>query len=383
MDSASQSGYTCGMAPLRDPVAVACSAAGIEQRRRACAPSSPVRVGLLVNASAGQLKASGQRSALQAVVAAQPAGSCFVEATPDLASVRRALAHLLAVQGCNVLAVAGGDGTLHHAVNTLAGLDADAHHQTGESPPWPRWLVLSGGTLNIVARTLGSHGEPAKRLQQFLTDFSGVRLSRLPARRVPLLAAGWQGRTPTLGFVFGSEVAFHAIALYARFGAGYSGLLRFLLEFSRGALVGSDLWQQEGWKLGPYTGPLAVDGEQIGPYTGIVAATVDLTLAVAAARTIRRQLLQPGMSVRLVQETEATRLITLLPAMMRDTPARGLRDWPSAQQMRLQGPFTLDGELYPLPSQAPAHTPLIVGMDERRLQAVPGEWARADEPGVL
>lgn len=367
------------MPALRDPLLLAASPEGIAARSAAASASAPVKVGLLINGAAGQMRARAQRAALERVAASAGPDACVCLATPDLASVRRALAELLVVHQCNVLATAGGDGTLHHAVNALAALDAGI----GAPQPWPRWLVLSGGTLNIVARTLGSHGNPAQRLQAFLRDFAGVRLSRLPARRVSLLAAGWQGDAERLGFVFGSEVAFHAIALYTRFGSGYLGLARFLAEFARGATVGSVLWQAEGWKLGPYPGPLWVDDTQLGPYTGAVASTVDLTLAVAAVRTIRRQLLQPGMSVRVVEETDLQRLLTLLPAMMRDQPAPGLRDWPSAHQLQLTGPFTLDGELYPLPGTRVAHEPLTVRVADQRLHAVPGEWERAEEPGLL
>lgn len=325
------------------------------------------------------MRARAQRAALERVASRNGGSDCVCIATPDLASVRRALAELLVVHRCNVLATAGGDGTLHHAVNALSALDASQP----ETQLWPRWLVLSGGTLNIVARTLGSHGSPAKRLAAFLNDFAGVRLSRLPVRRVSLLSAAWQGEAQRLGFVFGSEAAFHAIALYTRFGSGYLGLARFLAEFARGATVGSALWRAEGWKLGPYLGPLHIDGTAITPYTGAVASTVDLTLAIAAVRTIRRQLLQPGMSVRVVEETDLQRLVGLLPAMMRDQPAVGLRDWPVAQQLQLTGPFTLDGELYPLPGTLGAHVPLTVRVADQRLHAVPGEWARADEPGLL
>jgi hypothetical protein len=345
----------------------------VEQRRQACLPSASVRVGLLVNGRARRLQASGVRERLAALM---PEPAAVVE-TPDLASVRRAVAELVAVQGVNVLAVAGGDGTVHHVVNALAQLTFDSQAATGLMAPLPRLLILNGGTLNIVGRTVAIHGPPERTLRDFLTYFAGAPLSRVPARRLPLLEAGWLGQTPRFGFVFGSEVTFHALALYARFGAGYVGLSRFLAEFARGVLWNSELWQREQWKLGPYR-DLQVDRLDVPQYTGVVASTVDLTLAIAAVRSIRRPLHRPGFAVRVVEETQPRRLVALMPALMREGPAPGIRDLPEAHELRLAGPYTLDGECFSEPALAADQLPLRVTASDVRLYAVPGEWAATE-----
>lgn len=361
-----------------DPVRLALSAAGVDLRARACAPSAKVRVGLLLNPKARRLRRTSDRANLAHLLGDRDA---WVE-TPDLASLRRALAFLLCVRGANVLAVAGGDGTVHHVVNVLIGLSREAEDATGVRPPLPRLLILNGGTLNIVGRTVAIHGTPHATLRRFLRYFDGAPLSRVPARRLPLLDVRWgQGpetgiraaQPPRLGFVFGSEAPFHALELYARFGAGYVGLSRFLAEFARGVVFGSDLWRQERWKLGPYEHRLAIDDLEIHRYTGVVASTVDLTLAIGAARTIRRALHQPGFAVRVVEESDPLRLVRLLPTLMSERPGPGVRDVAEAHRLELFGPYTLDGECFSEPALSSERLPLTVVASPERLHAVPGE----------
>lgn len=364
---------SAGMPADSDPVRLALSAAGVALRARACAPSAKVRAGLLLNPKARRLRRPGDRADLAHLLGDRDA---WVE-TQDLASLRRALAQLLCVHGANVLAVAGGDGTVHHVVNALVGLTREAEAVTGERPPLPRLLILNGGTLNIVGRTVAIHGTPRYTLRRFLRYFEGAPLSRVPARRLPLLDVRWGeagGPHPSrLGFVFGSEAPFHALELYARFGAGYVGLSRFLTEFARGVVLGSDLWRQERWKLGPYRHRLAIDDVEVHEYTGVVASTVDLTLAVGAARTIRRALHQPGFAVRLVEETDPFRLVRLLPTLMSERAGPGVRDFAEAHRLELFGPYTLDGECFSEPAVASERLPLTVVASTERLHAVPGE----------
>jgi len=344
-------------------------------RVRWCAaqqPSAPVRVGLLINPRAGRAQAARLRDRLVAGLPAPHAARL----TSDLGSLRRDLAALMGPTGANVLAVAGGDGTVHHVVNALVALRRTLFG--GEDVPMPRLLLLNGGTLNIVGRTCAIHGPPPDTLARFLRYFDGARLSRVPARRLSLLEVCWEcdgvPTPPRLGFVFGSEVAYHAIELYERFGAGYGGLARFVAEVARGALTGGDLWRREGWKLGPYAVPVDVDGRVFATSTGVAASTVDLTLAIGAARSIRRQLYQPGFSVRLVEAATPIALVRRIPALMSDRGGAGIVDLPSAFSLRTAGPYTLDGELFHQPDVGVERVPLFVRLASERLQAVPGEW---------
>lgn len=356
-------------ASVDDPVGFSLSDAGVLCRAEACRPGAEVRVGLLLNPRARRLARRGRRDRLQRLLPEQGA----VVETRDLGSVRRAIAMLLCQRRANVLAVAGGDGTLHHAVNALLELSREAAAHTGQEVPMPRILILNGGTLNIVGRTVAVHGPPEYTLRRFLRYFQGAPLSRVPARRLPLLAVRWGDAAPRHGFVFGSETLYHAIELYMRFGAGYAGLSRFLAELARGVTLGSDLWERERWKLAPHPHTLQVDGHRYAPYTAVAASTVDLTLAVAAVRAIRRPLLAPGFHAKVVLESEPARLVRLIPAIMTEGRGEGLVDHPNATRLSLFGPYTLDGECFHEPALAPDRLPLTVEEARMRLHAVPGE----------
>ncbi len=345
-----------------DPIQEAVSAEGLARRVAACQPDATVRLAVIANPRARRLQRAGKRLALASLV-----GAPLYAETRDLASLHRAVARLVAEQGANVLAIAGGDGSLHHAVNALWQLAQQTQRVTGELPPWPRILILNGGTLNIVGRSVAIHGPPEETLRQFLGDFGQGPLSRVPVRPVPMLQVRWQDEAPRLGFVFGSALAYHALDLYARFGAGYLGLSRFLLEFGRGALFGSALWRQEAWKLGPYA-DLEIDGRRWPSYAGVAAVTADLTLAIGAVRAIRRPLGAPGFAVRVVEETQPRKLVHLLPALMSERGGPGLVDLPVVHRMRLSGPYTLDGECFHAPAP---HAPLLVERFPAALPVVP------------
>ena len=349
----------------QDPVQLAVSQEGLERRLQACSADAPVRLAVIANPRARRLQRSGWRAALAGLV-----GATQYAETRDLASLHRAIAHQVAENGANVLAIAGGDGSLHHAVNALWQLAQETEDKTGVAPPWPRVLILNGGTLNIVGRSVAIHGPPEQTLRQFLGRCGGGPLSRVAVRPVPMLQVRWQGEASRLGFVFGSALAYHALELYSRFGAGYLGLSRFLVEFSRGALFGSKLWREEAWKLGPYA-DLTVDGRHWHEYGGVAAATADLTLAIGAVRAIRRPLGAPGFAVRVVEETVPRKLVGLLPSLMSERGGAGVVDLPVAHHMRLSGPYTLDGECFHEPAP---HVPLLVERFATALPVVlPGE----------
>lgn len=352
-----------------DPIRLAMSAEGIGRRVAACRPHATVRVGLLLNPRARRIASRGQRERLRRLLGERDA----IEQPDDLASLRRAIARLLCVRRANVLAIAGGDGTLHHAVNALLELTREAAVATGVAAAMPRILILNGGTLNIVGRTVAIHGQPHHTLARFLRYFDGAPLSRVPARRLPMMAVRWGDSPPRHGFVFGSETVYHAMELYMRFGAGYGGLSRFLLELGRGVLVGSELWRREQWKLAPHHEDLLIDGGCYNPYVAVAASTVDLTLAIAAVRAIRRPLLAPGFHAKVVVEQRPRHLLRMLPSVMTERVPQGLIDIPNAATMRLVGPYTLDGELFNEPALAARRLPLSVEIAAERLHAVPGE----------
>ncbi len=328
-----------------DPVAHLLSEAGAATRRAALADGAPVRLGVLANGRADRGRMARESATL--------AGPWPLRCTADLVGLRRAVAELLAVEGVNVLALAGGDGTVHHTCNVLAALDAEAAAR-GLAAPRPRLLLLRGGTMNILARATGHQVRPERSLQRFVSDHAGAPLAALPSRPLDSLTVRGGGGLRH-GFVFGSEVVYHALTLYEQFGAGYPGLLRFLGELIRGAAIGSPLFERERWRLGPFGLPLQVEAASprvahFDRYTAVVAVTANLSLATGVVAAIRRAPGASGFHARVVDASDVGALVRMLPALLGGGSHPGVSDFPEATGLRLHGPYTLDGERFDDPT---------------------------------
>ena len=116
--------------PARDPIQQAISRAGASIRAEACRATAKVSVGLILNPRARRLRSARARRQLLRQLPADA-----VRQTRDLASLRRALASLVGGSGVNVLAIAGGDGTVHHTINALLELTEETAALSGITPP--------------------------------------------------------------------------------------------------------------------------------------------------------------------------------------------------------------------------------------------------------
>lgn len=309
----------------------------------ACEPGAPVRLGLLLNPNARALRKAEAVRALR-----ESAGGAQVAVTGSAGEVAGAVERMVR-SGVNVLAVAGGDGALHFALQGLIRPEAR----------WPgRLLVLPGGTLNIVARELGSGAQAAGALGAFVRRWQGSTFGALPTRRVPVLRVESEEVGVRHGFIFGSESVKNSLELYDQFGGGYEGLSRFLFEVGRGYLLNTPLWQQEKWRLDPPPFGLRVDepgrSRTVPAYSAAIASTIDLAIGSGVVRTLRRKPGASGFFARIITETRTGPLIRMIPSLMRERPIDTVVDAPEAGSMHLHGAFTLDGECFGLSARAPA-----------------------------
>lgn len=246
--------------------------------------------------------------------------------------------------GVNVLAVAGGDGTLHHTINALARL--------GGGAPWPgTLLVLRGGTLNIISRTLGPTLDPAEALRAFVLERAreGAVVGELATRRVPLLSIDHGELGRRFGFVFGTEMVKNALEMYDQFGGGYSGLSRFMFEVARGFAFRGELWQKERWRLDPPATGVSADEAtrtlDAPTYAAAIACSVDLVIN-GGVRAVRRAPGARGFYARVITETRTTQLLKMIPSLMSEGKPAGVVDLPEASRLAVRGSYTVDGECF-------------------------------------
>ncbi len=305
-------------------------------------PDAPVRIAMVANPNARQVRARTEARVRE--LAALSGGAPVVTSSDPAESAARTRSLLRT--GVNVLAVAGGDGTLHHTLQTLR--------------DWPGVLLpVPDGTLNIVSRAAAADPEGA------LARLSGRTFGEVRAREVPTLEVHHPHIGVRRGFVFGSEMVRSALELYDRFGGGYGGLSRFLMEVGRGYLFKTRLWHEESWRLTPPVHGCAVDGEEFSRYSAIVATTCELAIGGGRVRALSPRL-DGGFSLRVVTETRLGALLSLIPTLMREGEASGVAERHGVQTLRLEGAFTLDGELYGTSSREGASgSPLTVSAGPR------------------
>ncbi|HEX2796824.1 MAG TPA: diacylglycerol kinase family protein, partial [Immundisolibacter sp.] len=130
--------------------------------------AEPASVGVISN-PASRHNARGGLAAIEAVLAGHPAAIPHrLAQTPD--QIEAALAQLAAA-GATCVVLSGGDGTVQAALTTLSLRSPFA------SPP--TLLVLAGGTTNMSAYDLGSHGRPARLLRRLLAGRLAVTRRRV------------------------------------------------------------------------------------------------------------------------------------------------------------------------------------------------------------
>jgi hypothetical protein len=139
--------------------------------------AEPASIGVISN-PASRHNARGGLAAIEAVLAAHPAMPHRLAQTPE--QIEAALAELAAA-GASCVVLNGGDGTVQAALTTLSVRSPFAST--------PTLLVLAGGTTNMSAYDLGSHGRPARLLGRLLAG------ELAPARRRVLCVREADGTT--------------------------------------------------------------------------------------------------------------------------------------------------------------------------------------------
>ena len=158
-------------------------------------------------------------------------------------------------EGVDVIAINGGDGTVHHVISALI------RHWSG--PTLPKVALLPGGTNNTIARGLGIRGRPEPILARYL----GLNAHETTTRRTLAI----DGRH---GFLFSNGLFARYLELYD---AGPPSMARAAWVLAKAvfsALVGGALARH-------LTAPMHVEVEVDGviwpslPWMTLPAGTVD------------------------------------------------------------------------------------------------------------
>lgn len=159
-----------------------------------------------------------------------------------------------------IIAIHGGDGSLHQAVRALVRAFGDK--------PLPPMAILPGGTMNVIAASLGL-GAPAELfLAELAEDQASGRAPELVARRCLRVGESY-------GFIFGNGLIANFLEEYYGPGDGY-GPSRALWILARTFLSAMVFGKYARRIFRRFFGKIWVDEEPL-PWrslTGLAAATV-------------------------------------------------------------------------------------------------------------
>jgi diacylglycerol kinase family enzyme len=171
------------------------------------------------------------------------------------------LAGELAAAPPAAIAIHGGDGTLHKTLSALI----RAFSRTGTA--LPTIAILPGGTMNVVASSLGILGRPESILDQLI-------LAVRAGRPLLTLARHCLKVDHAFGFVFGNGLMANFLEeYYAKEQYGSRRALRILAHTFTSGLIGGDYAHKI---FRPFEGTVVLDGQAL-PFrrlTGVGAATV-------------------------------------------------------------------------------------------------------------
>lgn len=210
-------------------------------------------------------------------------------------------------QAVEVVAINGGDGTVHQVLSALARAYGQA--------PLPRLALLRGGTMNTLARGMGIRGQPLALLEAIVrARAEGIPIPRV--RRSVLCVDGEQH-----GFLFGTGlIARFLEAYYEGSEPSPAKALWVLARAIASTLVGGELSRE---LRRPLCARVRLDGSdwQEGEFSTVAAGTVD-DIGMGF-RPFYRSLECPGQLHAVTVGPELLPLVRALPRIYRARPLPG------------------------------------------------------------
>ncbi|MBI4509810.1 MAG: diacylglycerol kinase [Deltaproteobacteria bacterium] len=212
-------------------------------------------IGVIVNPRSRQMRRDPGRLNRLAQVLGETGRVVATQSVDEVADRLREFRN----EGMSILAIHGGDGTIHATLSVLLGM--------GTSEPLPTILFLPGGTLNTITTGLGVRGDPEALLGAVAEK---VRRGE-PLPEVERNVLQLEGRS---GFIFGNGAV--ASFLEAYYATGHPSRTTAALLLARtvcSVLVGGRFSREI---LDPFQGRVVVDGNPWPPraLVTVTAATV-------------------------------------------------------------------------------------------------------------
>lgn len=230
-------------------------------------------------------------------------------------------------QEVDTLAICGGDGTNAYTLPAMARAWRDA--------PWPRVVLLAGGTVNAAATSLGTSGSAERRLESLLSARE-VQVRRQPLMRV----------NDHIGLIFGSQMPARILDAYYDGRTGWAKCF-YLAARVLGSAAVSGPFAKSLFTAEPVS--LEIDGQRTGVHeaTGILASVV--SSPAVGLRITSRAGENGGFHLVAVNQPPYS-LLADAPRMWAGLPLTRAAYDGVAHQARIETPratrYTLDGELF-------------------------------------
>lgn len=269
---------------------------------------------------------------------AQAMGDTGVVLSPPSLNAIGDLVQTLAKAPPDVIAIHGGDGTVHSIVTRLIPAFGDR--------PLPPLALLTGGTMNVVPRSLGLAADPVVFMSRLANRVREGRGIDAVARRCMQVGDNY-------GFVFGNGVIAGFLQEYYATGSyGTARAAWIALRAVSSKVTGGDYGART---LAPFRGRVLVDGEAVAgtQFTAISAATVR-EVGLGFKLNHRADEDPNRFNVVLINGQPVSLLADLVPVKMGHGIAPARADSRLATRLRLEPeagpmPYTIDGDMYRSP----------------------------------
>jgi hypothetical protein len=265
-------------------------------------------------------------------------------ATADPSQIDEALRFLLFERGVTVLAINGGDGTIHGTINHLAAL-LGPDVLSGQAR-FPTLLMLNGGTYNMASRAMGTKADPVTTVRRFQDRHRGGTLGAVQTRSMGLLEIRADGMDPMLGMVFGSQVVRDVLELCDDLGSGYLGLASLLAKGVMGSALQTRFFRENLWRLRPRDDRIWVDGRLHTNVLAAAASTIDLKLARGLVWALTIPPGSRGFHAKVIRAKSPSEVVHVLPHLLWELSHPMIGAHPEAERLVTHGSFTVDGELH-------------------------------------